>query len=284
MTNAFASVRINRIFFPSPDDLLRWASTEFRYAAEQFDDTVNLIYLRARHYDPTTGRFLSKDPAGGKLSSPVTQNKYVYAGNNPVNGGDPTGLHMCLGGCRANGSPGILPMTIITSPSSGGGVSAGRPAPSMGASSSSPPTPVPDRTRISCSGYSETTVNAVQFNPPSDPNGKSPIGVPQHIQSYVFASASVLWEGGLANVFSSIVFDNLKFAFRGLYDRLGIDYYPDTGPSMRPPNTFVVSGGGAYARDPDMLPRVFDIFVGQRDFTLGFKILNDFFSVELYCR
>jgi len=67
-------------------------STEFRYAAEQYDDTVGLIYLRARYYDPSTGRFLSKDPAGGKLSSPVTQNKYTYAGNNPVNAGDPTGL------------------------------------------------------------------------------------------------------------------------------------------------------------------------------------------------
>jgi len=67
-------------------------STEFRYAAEQFDDTLNLIYLRARYYDQATGRFLSKDPAGGKLSSPVTQNKYVYAGNNPVNAGDPTGM------------------------------------------------------------------------------------------------------------------------------------------------------------------------------------------------
>lgn len=66
--------------------------TDFRYAAEQFDDTLGLIYLRARYYDPATGRFLSKDPAGGKLSSPITQNKYVYAGANPVNGGDPTGL------------------------------------------------------------------------------------------------------------------------------------------------------------------------------------------------
>ena len=47
------------------------------------------MYYRARYYDPTTGRFLHKDPigfAGG------TVNLYQYAAGNVVNGNDPFGL------------------------------------------------------------------------------------------------------------------------------------------------------------------------------------------------
>jgi hypothetical protein len=42
-------------------------------------------YLRARYYDPASGRFLGRDPVPGG-------NPYAYAGNNPVNFTDPTGL------------------------------------------------------------------------------------------------------------------------------------------------------------------------------------------------
>ncbi|MBI2887588.1 MAG: RHS repeat-associated core domain-containing protein [Chloroflexi bacterium] len=125
-------------------------STEFRYAAEQFDDTLNLIYLRARYYDPATGRFLSKDPAGGKLSSPVTQNKYVYAGNNPVNGGDPTGLTYRFNdwtyplGTSFDDAVAAGTIRIPNRGGGGGGVSAGRPAPTqVDGSGGSRPAPWP---------------------------------------------------------------------------------------------------------------------------------------------
>jgi RHS repeat-associated protein len=48
------------------------ASREFTwspsfYRGEQYDSDLGLYYLRARYYNPNTGRFMSRDPneAGG---------------------------------------------------------------------------------------------------------------------------------------------------------------------------------------------------------------------------
>lgn len=46
-------------------------------------------YYRARYYNPTTGRFLSEDPAGFGGSG---TNLYAYAFDNPVDFNDPFGL------------------------------------------------------------------------------------------------------------------------------------------------------------------------------------------------
>jgi uncharacterized protein RhaS with RHS repeats len=50
-----------------------------------------LYYLRARYYNPLTGRFLSRDPNDGKRWDPKTLHKYLYAGGDPVNSKDPSG-------------------------------------------------------------------------------------------------------------------------------------------------------------------------------------------------
>ena len=51
-----------------------------------------LYYLRARFYDPTLGRFLTRDPLQGSAFEPQSINPYAYAANNPVNRTDATGL------------------------------------------------------------------------------------------------------------------------------------------------------------------------------------------------
>jgi RHS repeat-associated protein len=57
------------------------------YTGQYHDTETGLIYLRARHYDPSTGQFLTRDPIVG-----VTQEPYGYTGGNPVNATDPSGL------------------------------------------------------------------------------------------------------------------------------------------------------------------------------------------------
>ncbi|MCH7588375.1 MAG: RHS repeat-associated core domain-containing protein [Chloroflexi bacterium] len=60
------------------------------YAGEQ-DVISGMAYLRARFYDPSIGRFLTKDPFPGFPYLPSTLHPYTYAMNNPVNLVDPSG-------------------------------------------------------------------------------------------------------------------------------------------------------------------------------------------------
>jgi len=61
------------------------------YTGEQFNATTGQYYLRARYYDPPTGRFNRLDPFAGSTSDPVSLHKYLYAGANPVMYSDPSG-------------------------------------------------------------------------------------------------------------------------------------------------------------------------------------------------
>ena len=58
----------------------------FRYCGEQYDNETDSIYLRARYYSPSLGRFTTEDPAKDG------NNWYSYCAGNPVNSWDPSGL------------------------------------------------------------------------------------------------------------------------------------------------------------------------------------------------
>jgi RHS repeat-associated protein len=66
-------------------------TNSLRYTGEQWDNDVGLLYLRARWYDPSVGRFTTRDPFPGLSALPQTQHPYVYATNNPINLTDPSG-------------------------------------------------------------------------------------------------------------------------------------------------------------------------------------------------
>ena len=63
----------------------------YLYRGEQYDSDLGLYYLRARYYNPNSGRFMSRDPNEGKAIDPKTLHKYLYAGGDPVNRVDPRG-------------------------------------------------------------------------------------------------------------------------------------------------------------------------------------------------
>lgn len=63
----------------------------YLYRGRQFDADLGLYYLRARYYNPATGRFLSRDPEPGDFADPATFHRYLYADSDPVDRIDPTG-------------------------------------------------------------------------------------------------------------------------------------------------------------------------------------------------
>ena len=63
------------------------ASTPLQFDGQYTDAESGLQYLRARYYDPASGTFLSADPLVSATGEP-----YGFAGNNPLNEFDPTGL------------------------------------------------------------------------------------------------------------------------------------------------------------------------------------------------
>ncbi len=68
------------------------ALTTLLYSGEQFDQQLQMQYLRARYYDASTGRFNRVDPFFGNLNDPQSLHKYLYTHGDPISGIDPTGL------------------------------------------------------------------------------------------------------------------------------------------------------------------------------------------------
>lgn len=62
--------------------------SSLRWKGLPYDAETGLYYMRARYYDPVVRRFVGEDPAG--LSGGL--NLYTFAGNDPVNSSDPSGL------------------------------------------------------------------------------------------------------------------------------------------------------------------------------------------------
>jgi RHS repeat-associated protein len=75
------------------------ATTPLQYTSQYTDTETGYQYLRARYYDPATANFLTSDPLVAATGDP-----YSYAGADPIDENDPSGL--CLGfhgGCPGAG-------------------------------------------------------------------------------------------------------------------------------------------------------------------------------------
>ena len=65
------------------------AGNAYTFTGHAYDTGTDLVYARARYYDPTVGTFLSEDPLG-------SINNYTYALNQPTNLVDPTGAEVAM--------------------------------------------------------------------------------------------------------------------------------------------------------------------------------------------
>ena len=65
------------------------------FAGQVYDAESDLVYMQARYYSPTLGRFMSVDPVRPKPGRIVTFADYAYAGNDPIGHFDPDGEYSC---------------------------------------------------------------------------------------------------------------------------------------------------------------------------------------------
>jgi len=80
----------------------------YLYRGEQYDSDLGLYYLRARYYNPNTGRFMSRDLEDGKAKDPASLHKYLYADGDPVNMSDPRGREAMI--------ESLFTRTVVASP------------------------------------------------------------------------------------------------------------------------------------------------------------------------
>jgi RHS repeat-associated protein len=78
--------------FGAPQQQLGTTVNSYQYTGQQFDVSTGLYSLRARYYQPTSGRFLSRDVAAFDRYDPAEISRYGYARANPITYFDPTGL------------------------------------------------------------------------------------------------------------------------------------------------------------------------------------------------
>ncbi len=63
----------------------------FRFASGYFDSATGLLKFGTRYYDSSLGRWTQRDPIGGSIANPGAMDRYVYAGDSPVNLTDASG-------------------------------------------------------------------------------------------------------------------------------------------------------------------------------------------------
>ncbi len=76
----------------------------FLFTGKPQDSKTGLYYYFSRFYDPVTGRFLTEDSIAGTISNPSSQNRYIYALDNPTSNTDPSG-HVSSYGCGCGTGP-----------------------------------------------------------------------------------------------------------------------------------------------------------------------------------
>lgn len=122
-----------------------------KYTGRTLDGIIGgLYYFDARYYDASTGRFITEDTYMGQQTDPLSQNRYIYASDNPEKYIDPTGHRYIV----ASGGGGYA--SVPPPPSS----QQLPPATHGAAPPPTPPLPSSSETSSSTTGTSTTTVSS----------------------------------------------------------------------------------------------------------------------------
>jgi RHS repeat-associated protein len=167
----------------------------YQYTGEAWDAGLELLYLRARYYQPGVGRFITKDPWPGNVRQPGSLNAYVYSLNNAVSSVDRTGLQCKDGVCGPEPSQTSVPQNTSAPGSPAGGTTGtgtptgGAPVGTTGPTAPPQPSPVP--------GPQETGTPRVCRTPtaPATPFPAPPISFEQWKAHFPADPYSPLWWG-----------------------------------------------------------------------------------------
>jgi len=86
------------------------SSQTYRFTGKPASQSTGLYYEYQRWYDPSIGRFISRDPLSGTVSDPQSLNGYVYVENLPTSVIDPTGAVSQGLGCDGELCEGGIPV------------------------------------------------------------------------------------------------------------------------------------------------------------------------------
>jgi RHS repeat-associated protein len=93
MTDQSSAITGYKSFEPYGSVLVSSGETDTPYDfAGQWTDASGMQYLRARYYNPSVGRFVSRDRWNGDNYLPISFNKWIYANDQPIDYFDPSGF------------------------------------------------------------------------------------------------------------------------------------------------------------------------------------------------
>ncbi len=113
LNTSVADVRPNHAYtnmfgLPSFGDYtVAQSDTRFSFTGAPYFSGLGLYQMGDRFYNPSTGRFITRDTYRGNIYQPWTQNLYTYCNNNPVNYVDPTGHNAITIAGETYGSDGM---------------------------------------------------------------------------------------------------------------------------------------------------------------------------------
>ena len=107
VTDSVGNVCYDADYYPFGQEstVVNTCPPEFKFATYERDSESGLDYGMSRYYSPALGRFISPDLADG-LTLPQSLNRYTYAGGDPIDLRDASGMYPQCDGLGGPGHPG----------------------------------------------------------------------------------------------------------------------------------------------------------------------------------